>query len=292
MLKNFSSSTIDKSIRQGNDNFPEVMAITSGKGGVGKSSLSVNLAIILRQTKKKVLLIDADIHLGNIDLILGIRTKYSISDIVKGNISVGDAIISGPGEIDILPASSAVSELLELEDVALKNLSEAFAEYEHNYDLVLLDTGAGITQNVTSFLLGSDKILLIVTPDPASIADAYAIIKVVKKIRTEIPIILIVNMASSHEEGETLFKKMSLMVQKFLANNIEYGGSVLMDEMIRKSIKKQRPFILDYPNSSCSKNLHLLKRKILSISSLEASRRKNLFTNFRLNRKVSLELDV
>jgi len=291
MLRNFSPNAIDKAPRNEVMQYPEVIAVTSGKGGVGKSSLSVNLSIILQQARKKILLIDADIHLGNIDLLLGLRTHYTISDIVTSGISVADAIVKGPGGIDILPASSAVSELLDMEDVALRTLSDAFAEYEHNYDIVLLDTGAGITQNVTSFLIGSDKILLVVSSDPASIADAYAVIKVVRKVRTNVPIILVANMVKSHEEGETLFKKMNLMVQKFLSSKVEYGGSILSDEVVRTSIKRQKPFVLEYPNSSPTKSLHLIKRKIFTISASDATKRQNFFTNFRKNRKLSLEID-
>lgn len=292
MLRNFNPTTIDKKIRNEAVKYPEVISITSGKGGVGKSSLSVNLAILLQQTKKKVLLIDADIHLGNLDLILGMRTQYTITDIVKGIVDVEDAILEGPGGIHILPASSAVSDLLEMEEMALRKLSDAFAEYEHNYDIVLLDTGAGISSSVTSFLFGSDKIMVVVTPDPASIADAYAVIKVIRQERESVPILLVTNMTKSQEEGETLYKKMNLMVQKFLNSHVEYGGAILIDDTIRLSVKKQRPFVLDYPNSGSSKGLHLIKRKVLTLPASEASSRKNLFTNFRKNRKISVEVNT
>ena len=291
MLENYTPTTIDKRLRKEVVKFPEVISVTSGKGGVGKSTLSVNLSILLQQMKKKVLLIDADIHLGNIDLLLGLRSEYTIADIVNHNVQIEDAIIEGPGGIHILPASSAVSELLEMEDAALRTLADSFAKYEHNYDIVLIDTGAGISKTVTSFLLGSDKLLLIVTPDPASIADAYAVIKVMKKAKPNLPIIMISNMVKSYEEGEILFKKMNLMVQKFLVCQVEFGGSLIKDDVVSKSIKRQRPFVIDLPNTAASKGLHLLKRKVMSAAASDSDKRNNLFSNFRNNRKISLETE-
>ena len=266
-----------------------LIAVTGGKGGVGKSTLTVNLSILLQQMKKKVLVIDADIHLGNVDLILGLRPEYTIADIVNNSVQIQDAIIEGPGGVHILPASSAVSELLEMEDAALKSLADSFAKYEHNYDIILIDTGAGISKTVSSFLLGSDKLLLIVTPDPASIADAYAVIKVMRNAKPELPIIMVANMVKSYEEGEILFKKMNLMVQKFLSCQIDFGGSLLKDDVVGKSVKRQKPFVIDLPNTTVAKGLHLLKRKILSVTSSDSGKRNNLFCNFRNNRKISLE---
>ena len=289
MLQNYSPTTIDKRLRDEDVKFPEVIAVTSGKGGVGKSTLTVNLSILLQQMKKKVLVIDADIHLGNVDLILGLRPEYTIADIVNNSVQIQDAIIEGPGGVHILPASSAVSELLEMEDAALKSLADSFAKYEHNYDIILIDTGAGISKTVSSFLLGSDKLLLIVTPDPASIADAYAVIKVMRNAKPELPIIMVANMVKSYEEGEILFKKMNLMVQKFLSCQIDFGGSLLKDDVVGKSVKRQKPFVIDLPNTTVAKGLHLLKRKILSVTSSDSGKRNNLFSNFRNNRKISLE---
>ena len=169
----------------------EIIAITSGKGGVGKSYLSTNMAIMLQQMRKRVLIIDADIHLGNVDLILGVRSEYTIADVLNDGMDLQDIIVTGPANIDVLPASSASGKLLEMEDVFLKRLSVAFRTIENNYDYIIVDTGAGIANSVLSFLLGADKIVLVITSDPASIADAYAVIKIIKRNDLDIPIMLI-----------------------------------------------------------------------------------------------------
>jgi len=144
MLQNFETSIVGKN-RLNKDNQPcDVIAVTSGKGGVGKSTVSANLAISLQRMHKKVLLIDADLHLGNLDLILGTRAKYTIADVVNDGIDLGDAIVKGPGKIDVLPASSASIELIEAEDNVLRKLAQAFSRFDHTYDTIIIDTGAGI----------------------------------------------------------------------------------------------------------------------------------------------------
>jgi len=292
MLRNFSPRSIDLMPRELKKNLPEVIAITSGKGGVGKSSIGVNLAILLSQMKRKVLLIDADVHLGNVDLIMGIRAKYTIADVVKDSIDISKALIKAPGDFDILPASSAVTELFKMEDSMIYKLANAFSKIEYDYDIVLLDTGAGISHLVTSFIFGSDKVLLVVTPDPSSIADAYAVIKVIKKTNSLMPVLMIANMVKSYDEGEILYKKMNLMVQKFLNCDIDFGGSLLKDEIISKSVQMQTPFVIKNPNSAATKTLNLLKGKILKLPLIDVSKRNNFFSKFINGRNVSHELNV
>jgi len=235
-LKRFSLSVLklDK-------NHPEIFAVTSGKGGVGKSNISVNLALLMSQIKKNVLIIDADIHLGNVDLLMGIRPKYSIADVITGKIELKDVITRGPGGVDILPAGSAVIEMLDLKGRVLQKLDDAYSQFEHKYDTIIVDTGAGIHNSVMSFVFGADKIILVVTPDPASIADSYGMVKVIRNTNPDTPIIMISNMVDHEENGESMFKKMNLMVQRFLNSSLVYGGSIVKDNLIQYSIQKQKP---------------------------------------------------
>lgn len=276
-----SSLKIDK-------NLPEILTITSGKGGVGKSSISVNLALLLAQIKKRVLLIDADIHLGNVDLILGIRPKYTIADVISGEVELKDVITQGPGGIDILPAASAVIEMLEAEDKVLSKMAESFSRFQHKYDTVLVDTGAGVHDTVMSFVLGADKIALVVTPDPASIADAYGMVKVIRQTNKDVPIMMISNMVGKEENGESLFKKMNLMVQRFLDSQLIYGGSIVKDELVAQSIQKQRPLALDHPNSIPMNSLKMITRRLLKLPITDMSNRESFFDRFMAYKRVNV----
>ncbi|NOX90046.1 MAG: MinD/ParA family protein [Calditrichaeota bacterium] len=289
MIPKLKSGVISNPEHKGsNGRSCEIIAITSGKGGVGKTTVSVNLAIDLQQMNKKVLVVDADLHLGNVDLILGIRTTRTIADVVKKNISLKDVIIHTNAKIDILPASSASLDLIESELSVLHKLAHAFNDFNHNYDYIIIDTGAGIAMTVLSFLLGADKIGVIITPDPASITDAYAVIKVVKSVNKNIPVFLTSNMVNHSDEGDILYKKMNLMVHKFLDSFILFGGSIIRDEMIARSVKKQRPFILDHPNSSAANSIRALNRRILQSSRLNTFGNKNLFERVIENKKIPL----
>jgi len=243
----------------------QVISVTSGKGGVGKTNISINLAILLKQLNKKVLLFDADIHLGNVDVFLGLRPKDTIKDVVKGDKSIQETIIKGPKDIDILPASSAVVDLLEQGTDVIRKLQNAFSEFENEYDVVVIDTGAGLSQNVVPFVLGGDKVVIAMTRDPASIADAYGMIKVIRKFKEKMPILLLPNMVKSSKEGESLFKKMNLMVERFLGSSINYGGAIEENELVRETIKKQKAIAAEHPNSQTVKKMKNLTRTLLTM---------------------------
>ncbi len=255
----------------------QIIAITSGKGGVGKTTIAVNMAIAWQQLGKKVLLIDADLYLGNVDLNLGIRSEKTIADVVKKDLELSDVIIKTPMKIDVLPASSASLDLIESEDEILVKLAEKFKRFENSYDYIILDTGAGIALNVLSFLLGADKIGVVITPDPASITDAYAVIKVVKSVNNKLPVYLIGNMVNHADESDVLFKKMNLMVHKFLNSQIYYGGALLKDDMVARSVKKQRPFILEHPNGLAANAVRAMIRRFMQSLTANSFANKNIF---------------
>lgn len=269
----------------------EIIAITSGKGGVGKSSLSINMALSLQQMHKRVLIIDADIHLGNVDILLGVRTEHTVADLLDEGMELKDIIVPGPNGIDILPASSASGKLLEMEDIFLKKLAIAFRTIEKDYDYILVDTGAGVANSVLSFLLGSDKIVLVITSDPASIADAYAVIKIIKKNDLDIPILLIPNIMPSHESGDSLYKRLNLMIRRFLKSEIEYAGTVLKDELVARSVKTQKPFVIHNPNAAATNIIRMLTKRIVQVESKQQAGSKNIFDRFISNRKIKFEWD-
>jgi len=269
----------------------EIIAVTSGKGGVGKSSISTNMALLFQQMRKKVLLIDADIHLGNIDLMLGLRTEHTLADVLNDGVQLSDIIVQGPGCLDVLPASSASSKLLEMEDVFLKKMAQEFSQVDNRYDYIIVDTGAGVADSVLSFLLGADKIVLVVTSDPASIADAYAVIKIIKSIDVDIPILIAPNMMSSHEAGEELFKKVNLMVRRFLKTEVEYAGTMLRHELLARSVKIQKPVVIHNPNAAASNNLRMFSRRVMQMPARKTKSSKNVFDRFVVNKKKQYKWD-
>ncbi len=273
-------------------NRPEIFTITSGKGGVGKTNLSVNLALLLKRLKKNVLLVDADIHLGNVDLLLGVRPTATIAQVMTGEKTLAEIIIKGPTGIDVLPASSAVLDMIEAEEKVIKRIGDSFVGFEHNYDFVVVDTGAGIGKNVTAFSLGSDKLIVVVTPDPASITDAYGVIKTLLQKVPSLPIMLVTNMVRNDDEGLNLYKKMNLMVQRFLGNKILFGGAIVRDENVRQAVQNQSPIVLEYPNSLPTNALKLITRNLLKMPSKDARERVSLFDGLRNNRDTIIgELD-
>lgn len=273
-------------------NRPEIFAITSGKGGVGKTNLSVNLALLLKRLKKNVLLVDADIHLGNVDLLLGIRPTATVAQVMTGEKTLAEIIIKGPTGIDVLPASSAVLDMIEAEDEVIKRIGDSFLGFEHNYDFVVVDTGAGLGKNVMAFSLGADKLIVVVTPDPASIADAYGVIKILLQKVPSLPIMLVTNMVRNDEEGMNLYKKMNLMVQRFLGNKILFGGAIVRDDNVRDAVQHQTPIVLEYPNSQPTNAIKLITRNLLKMPSKDASERVSLFDGLRTNRDAIIgELD-
>lgn len=263
---------------------PEIVVVTSGKGGVGKTFLSLNLALLWRRIGKKVLLIDADFHLGNVDLLLGINPKYTVADVLLKEVELSEAICHCPGDIDLLPASSAEMKLLEQQDYILRDLARAFEKLNYEYDLVVVDTGSGIGRDVLSFVLAADKVLIVVTPDPAAITDAYAVIKVIKQTGSQVPILLVANSTASDDEGAMLYNKMNLIVRKFLGDSIRYGGTVKYSHYIKDSIRNREPLVLHHPRSNTNIELNTIVKNVAQIPFQSGDRSDNFFSRLKKKR--------
>lgn len=263
---------------------PEIVVVTSGKGGVGKTFLSLNLALLWRRIGKKVLLIDADFHLGNVDLLLGINPKYTVADVLLKEVELSEAICHCPGDIDLLPASSAEMKLLEQQDYILRDLARAFEKLNYEYDLVVVDTGSGIGRDVLSFVLAADKVLIVVTPDPAAITDAYAVIKVIKQTGSQVPILLVANSTASDDEGAMLYNKMNLIVRKFLGDSISYGGTVKYSHYIKDSIRNREPLVLHHPRSNTNIELNTIVKNVAQTPFQSGDRSDNFFSRLKKKR--------
>ncbi len=194
-------------------------------------------------------------------------------------------IMHHPSGIDILPATSGDLNLLEADGQMLRVLAESFASIQARYDYLIVDTGAGVSSTVLTMALGADKVILIVTPEPASISDVYAMIKVIRSKSSELPLILLPNRLKSLEDGLELHKKLNLITQKFLKTNLNYGGSIVEDPAIGQAIIRQRPYVLEYPRSQAAHNLQLVCHRLLKLPPRQIKYRSNIFDRLRVSRK-------
>ncbi|QFP42050.1 MinD/ParA family protein [Borrelia miyamotoi] len=248
-LNNKANFVVDDKIQNSRTRF---IAITSGKGGVGKSNIAVGIALKYSSLGKKVLVFDADIGMANINILLGVIPKYSIYHMIMQGRDIKDVITKTEYNIDLLAGASGTTELLDLSEAEMNQfIKELLKVYE--YDIVIIDTSAGISRQVISFLFSSDDVVIITTPEPTSITDAYGIIKVLSHRMENLKNLrLVVNRVANVSEGKVVAKKVIDISSQFLNLNIDYLGYVYEDQNIRDSVFKQRPFILLNPNSKAS----------------------------------------
>lgn len=243
-----------------------VIAVTSGKGGVGKTSLSVNLAMELARMGKKVVIFDADFGLANVEVMLGIRPAYNLLDLIHKNKTMQEIITRGPRGIGFVSGGSGVSELTALDKNSIDLLISEMVKLDKMYDIVIIDTGAGITDSVMEFVMVSPEVLLVVTPEPTSITDAYSLLKVLRRKKEFNPMYKTINVVSnrvtSENEGSEIFSKMNTVSSKFLNTKLEYLGSIPQDRNASMAIIEQKPVVTAYPNSPVSKAIVELAQKL------------------------------
>lgn len=243
----------------------QVIATTSGKGGVGKTNIVANLGFALSQMGKKVLILDADLGLGNIDVLLGLTPKYNLSHVVMGEKTIPEIVIEGPMKLKILPASSGIQELSQLtEDQRIRILAE-LKLFLDPIDVLLIDTAAGISSNVMYFNTAAQQILVVVTPEPTSMTDAYALMKVMSLKYAKKNFKLLVNLASNSREAYEIFRQLTLVSSRFLDITIDYLGHVPVDDKLTKSVKRQRLLCDMYPESAGSKCFFTLAEQICKL---------------------------
>ena len=237
------------------------IAITSGKGGVGKTNVVVNLGVTLVGMGMKVAILDADYGLGNIDILLGIEPQLDLSDLLKDTAILEDILIEKNG-LSIIPAGSGVQSLTQLSEYQEILLYKELKKLEKQMDLLIIDTAAGISDNVISLLLAADEVALVVSPDNTSIVDAYAVVKVMNELDTFKNFAVIANMVRDEEEGTDVFLKFSRAAKKFLDKEIHYLGYVQRDENLITAMKYQEPVVEKYPGTICSKNFLVLAEEL------------------------------
>lgn len=246
-----------------------VIVVSSGKGGVGKSTIALNISLTLCSIGKKVVLMDADMGMANIDIMLGIVPKYNIYHIIQGKKSIKDIIIQGPGGLKIIPGGSGIYELANLSQNMLQRLLVELGRLDGEYDYMIIDTGAGISQHVIAFLLAADDVIIITTPEPTSLTDAYGIVKTVsQKQPFQGNLFLIVNRVKNDAEGILVAEKFKLVCDKFLTCNIKVLGNVVNEPLIAEGIRRQQVFIQNYPKSAAAKNFQSIVNKLVENNSV------------------------
>lgn len=238
-----------------------VIAITSGKGGVGKTNVSVNLAIALANRGKEVMLMDADLGLGNVDVLLGLQPTYNLSHVIEGKCSLEEILVEGPHNVKLVPAKSGASRMTSLNPGEYAGLIRAFNELAFNPDLLLIDTAAGISESVIHFSKASQEIVVVVCDEPTSITDAYALIKMLHREHRRHRFRILANMARSVREGYELFNKIARACDKFLDVSLDFMGSVPFDESLRLAVQKQRAVVDAFPSSRAALAFKKLAQK-------------------------------
>jgi len=243
-----------------------VIAVSSGKGGVGKTNSVINLAVAFAMMGKRVLLLDADLGLGNLDVLLGLTPRYNIGHLLRGEKTLSDVLVKGPEGVLILPASSGVHELTELGVEDRLTLLSALENIGAEIDIMIVDTAAGISSNVLFFNTAAHEIVVVVSPEPASITDAYALMKVLYQKHAERRFRLIVNTAKSKTEALAVYKKISLAAERFLGVSVDFLGFVFKDASVPKAVHRQKPVLELYPDSRASRCYREIAETIDSLS--------------------------
>lgn len=227
------------------------IAVTSGKGGVGKTNFVANLGISLARHGKKVLLIDADLGLANIDVVFGIRPKFNLFHVITGQKNISEIIIEGPDGILIVPGGSGITELANLKESERKHFISEMSALEKKVDIILVDTSAGINDNVIYFLKACSEIIVLTIPEPPAMADAYGVIKALAMNDNSLEqiVTLVVNRVNSPAEARDVYERLSIVSRRFLNIKIEDGGYIYEDKSVSSSVRAQKPFISAFPYS-------------------------------------------
>ncbi|QMU60418.1 MAG: P-loop NTPase [Gammaproteobacteria bacterium] len=265
--KNCSVTPIDQasSLRNLNaTNEVNVLAVTGGKGGVGKTNIAINLAVALADLQRKVMLLDADLGLSNVDVMLGLRARKNLYHVLQNECCIEDIIIPGPHGIQIIPAASGVSEMANLSVQEHMGIIDSISELNPSLDYFIIDTAPGIGNSVSLLTHLANSIIIVVCDEPASLADAYALIKVLSKKGVKKKFQIISNMVESSAHGERLFSQLEKVSNHFLEASLEYCGYIPIDKYVRKAIKKQQSVIDAYPTSRSSLGFARIARELNS----------------------------
>ncbi|WDV47713.1 MinD/ParA family protein [Clostridiaceae bacterium M8S5] len=249
-----------------------VIGVTSGKGGVGKTTFCINLALSLINLGYKVLIMDADIGFANVDVNLGIVSKHTIADIIYGNKDINEIIINGPNKLKIIAGGSGIYELMHLDKKMVERLSEQLLTLEKTVDFIIIDTGAGLSETSLSFLKSAQEVIVLTTPEPPSITDCYALIKTLVRYNIK-EFNVVINRVEDKKEGYIVYKKLQTVADRFLSAKINNYGYIIDSKIVSKSIMEQVPFIIKYPRVNISKNLNEIATNVINNTTYQEQKR-------------------
>jgi flagellar biosynthesis protein FlhG len=256
---------------------PRIITVTSGKGGVGKSNVVVNLAILLQKFGKKVMIFDADIGMSNDDVLMGFLPKYNIFDIILNNKDIEEVIIEGPYGVKLLPGGSGLSKVGDLDK---EDIEKVVYELEkiNDLDFIIIDTGAGINRSVLGFIACCDELIIVTTPEPTSLTDAYCLLKAVNHFNLKSAAKIIINRVNDDREGTMTYSKFSKAVNAFLKIDIEYLGCIYEDRKLVQAVKSQQPLVTAFPTSEAAKSIENIAKSLIgNTTNIESIGIKGLF---------------
>jgi flagellar biosynthesis protein FlhG len=240
-------------IRKMNKTTPvRVIAIASGKGGAGKTNLSVNVGIALAQMGRRVALLDADMGLANVDILLGIYPKFNLSHVLSGDKTLAEIMLDGPSGLRIIPGASGIQKMAELSVVEQAAVVRAFSEIDQDLDVLIVDTAAGISASVVNFARACQEIIVVVCDEPTSLTDAYAFIKLLNRDYSLSNFHVVANMVKTVQQGQALFQKLTKVTDHYLDVTLRFVGTVPYDDNLRKAVQKQTPVVVAFPESKAS----------------------------------------
>ncbi len=261
-LRRMAAQAKDSPVQAPKQRAARVLAVTSGKGGVGKTNIAVNLAARLARMARRVIVLDADMGLANADVICDVGSPVNLAHVVAGRRRLEDVIVDAPGGFSLIPGASGLSKMAALTDFERARMLQLMDQLEIDSDLIIIDTGAGISPNVLSFVLAADDILVVTTPEPTSVTDAYAMIKAICKRSEAAKVSLLVNMAKDREEARRVFERMNVVCRRFLGLSLTSAGYVVNDPHVSMSVRHRRLFVLEHPECSAGMCLTQLAHKL------------------------------
>jgi flagellar biosynthesis protein FlhG len=239
----------------------KVLTVTGGKGGVGKTNLCANLAIAMSLLGRRVMLLDADLGLANVDVLLGLQPGYTLGDVVKGGKRLEEIIVTGPAGIRVVPGASGLADMANLSPAQHAGIVNAFSELTEDLDVLLVDTAAGISDSVLRFCEAATEVLVVVCDEPTSITDAYALIKVLSTERDVQRFRIITNMTHQGGDGRALFEKLLRVTERFLQVTLDHAGSIPYDDRVWRAVQLQSPFVTAFPSSLAAAALKKLAHR-------------------------------
>lgn len=240
-----------------------VIAVTSGKGGVGKTSTSINLSIALAQRGQRVILLDMDLGLANVEVLMGLNSMFNIEHVISGQKKLSEILVTGPGGVQLVPGSSGMAAIADLTGQQRANLLQGIEDLQREADFVILDTMAGIGRNAVAFAAAADEVLLVATPEPTSIVDAYAMLKSLYHLRRDVFVRLLVNMASNQQQAKAVGSKLAAVSAQYLNRSLPMIGFLPRDPHVQQAVMQSKPFVIAYPNAPVSLHMHGVVNRLL-----------------------------